>query len=110
MLMVSTPRHRGALLHAHTGRGRGGPRTAPAGMVGLGHRPAHRPRPQDGARLSDGRAPARRPPPVRPRPARAVRPVSGGRFADDPHLWLTTLHDELLPLGWEAGYQSLVRG
>jgi len=37
-------------------------------------------------------------------------PYIGARFADDPHLWLTTLHDELVPLGFDAGYQSLVRG
>jgi hypothetical protein len=37
-------------------------------------------------------------------------PYLTARFTDDPHLWVTTLHDELVPLGWEAGYQALVRG
>jgi transposase len=32
------------------------------------------------------------------------------RFSDDPHLWLTTLIGELVPLGWDAGYQALTRG
>jgi hypothetical protein len=31
------------------------------------------------------------------------------RFTDDPYLWVTALHDELAPLGWEAGYQALTR-
>ncbi len=37
-------------------------------------------------------------------------PYIAARFSDDPHLWLTTLQDELVPLGWDAGYQSLTRG
>ena len=34
-------------------------------------------------------------------------PYVAARFTDDPHLWLTTLIGELVPLGWEAGYQCL---
>jgi hypothetical protein len=29
------------------------------------------------------------------------------RLADDPHLWASTLLDELQPLGYEGSYQSL---
>lgn len=45
-----------------------------------------------------------------PDPLEPFIPYIAARFGDDPHLWLTTLHDELVPLGWEAGYQSLTRG
>ncbi len=31
------------------------------------------------------------------------------RLADDPHLWATTLHDELIALGYEGSYPSLTR-
>lgn len=44
-----------------------------------------------------------------PDPLERFVPYLAARFSDDPHLWLTTLHDELIPLGWEAGYQSLTR-
>ncbi len=45
-----------------------------------------------------------------PDPLERFLPYVAARFTDDPHLWLTTLQDELVPLGWEAGYQSLTRG
>jgi hypothetical protein len=45
-----------------------------------------------------------------PDPLEPFVPYITARFSDDPHLWLTTLQDELRPLGWEAGYQSLTRG
>lgn len=45
-----------------------------------------------------------------PDPLERFVPYLAARFDDDPHLWLTTLHDELVPLGWEAGYQALTRG
>jgi transposase len=44
-----------------------------------------------------------------PDPLERFVPYVAARFSDDPHLWLTTLQDELVPLGWEAGYQSLSR-
>ena len=31
------------------------------------------------------------------------------RLAEDPHLWVTTLADELEPLGWSGGYSTLTR-
>lgn len=31
------------------------------------------------------------------------------RLAEDPHLWVTTLADELEPLGWGGGYSTLTR-
>jgi transposase len=32
------------------------------------------------------------------------------RFVDDPHLWLTALFDEVVPLGYPRSYPSFVRG
>jgi transposase len=32
------------------------------------------------------------------------------RFVDDRHLWLTSLFDEVVPLGYELSYPSFVRG
>lgn len=34
----------------------------------------------------------------------------GARFADDPHLWLTALFDEVTALGYPRSYPSFVRG
>lgn len=34
-----------------------------------------------------------------PDPLERFVPYLAARLADDPHLWLTTLHDELVPLG-----------
>ncbi len=31
------------------------------------------------------------------------------RLGEDPHLWVTTLADELEPLGWSGGYSTLTR-
>jgi transposase len=31
------------------------------------------------------------------------------RLVEDPHLWVTTLADELEPLGWSGGYSTLTR-
>lgn len=45
-----------------------------------------------------------------PDPLERFIPYIGARLIDDPHLWLTTLQGELVPLGWEAGYQCLTRG
>ena len=45
-----------------------------------------------------------------PDPLGPFIPYLAARFSDDPHLWLTALHDELVPLGWSAGYQALTRG
>ena len=45
-----------------------------------------------------------------PDPLEPFIPYISARLIDDPHLWLTTLHDELLPLGWSGGYQALTRG
>jgi transposase len=44
-----------------------------------------------------------------PDPLERFVPYLAARFGDDPHLWLTTLHDELVPLGWDRGYQALAR-
>jgi len=32
------------------------------------------------------------------------------RFVDDPHLWLTALYDEVVPLGYPRSYPSFARG
>src|SRR6266511_3908933 len=32
------------------------------------------------------------------------------RFADDPHLWLTALFDEVVALGYPRSYPTFVRG
>lgn len=61
------------------------------------------------AYLRGERTPGVRARPV-PDPLERFIPYIGARLADDPHLWLTTLQDELAPLGWEAGYQALTRG
>jgi len=37
-------------------------------------------------------------------------PYLAARFGDDPHLWLTALLDELVPLGYSHSYQILARG
>ncbi len=31
------------------------------------------------------------------------------RLADDPHLWASTLHDELVELGYDGSYPTLTR-
>jgi hypothetical protein len=31
------------------------------------------------------------------------------RFAEDPHLWAKTLHDELVGLGYAMAYQTFTR-
>jgi transposase len=36
-------------------------------------------------------------------------PYARERLAEDPHLWATALHDELLGLGYERSYQVLTR-
>jgi len=36
-------------------------------------------------------------------------PYLAARFADDPHLWLTALHDEVVRLGYARSYPSFVR-
>jgi transposase len=43
-------------------------------------------------------------------PLEPFMPYLAARFGDDPHLWLTALLDELLPLGYSHSYQSLARG
>ena len=61
------------------------------------------------AHLAGDRRPGVRRRPV-PDPLAPFVPYIAARLVDDPHLWLTTLQDELMPLGWGAGYQSLTRG
>ena len=55
-----------------------------------------------------------RQPGVRRRPTPdAIEPFAPylrARFADDPHLWLTALHDEVVALGYPRSYPSFVRG
>lgn len=56
----------------------------------------------------------RRSPGVRRRPAPdPLEPFAAyvaARFADDPHLWLTALFDEVTALGYPRSYPSFVRG
>jgi len=37
-------------------------------------------------------------------------PYLRARFEDDPHLWLTSLHDEVVALGYARSYPTFVRG
>ncbi len=45
-----------------------------------------------------------------PDPLEPFAPYLAARFADDPHLWLTALFDEVRPLGYPRSYPSFVRG
>lgn len=44
-----------------------------------------------------------------PDPLEPFVPYLAARFVDDPHLWLTALFDELVPLGYPRSYPSFVR-
>ena len=44
-----------------------------------------------------------------PDPLEPFAPYLAARFADDPHLWLTALFDEVAPLGYPRSYPSFVR-
>lgn len=43
------------------------------------------------------------------RPARPLRGLPPGRFADDRHIWAPALYDEVVPLGYGRSYESFVR-
>ncbi len=45
-----------------------------------------------------------------PDPLEPFAPYLAARFADDPHLWLTALFDEVKELGYPRSYPSFVRG
>ena len=48
--------------------------------------------------------------PRRAGPVRAVRRTTAAeRLAEDPHLWATTLFDELLELGYDRSYPTFTR-
>jgi transposase len=110
MLMVSKPQHeeprsmltQGEDVEVHALAARGWSISAIARHLGRDRRTVR-------AYLRDGRRPGvrRR---MAPDPLERFVPYLAARFTDDPHLWLTTLHDELVPLGWTAGYQALTRG
>ena len=44
-----------------------------------------------------------------PDPLTPFVPYLAARFVDDPHLWLTALFDEVVPLGYPRSYPSFVR-
>jgi len=44
-----------------------------------------------------------------PDPIEPFTPYLAARFADDPHLWLTALFDEVVDLGYPRSYPSFVR-
>ncbi len=44
-----------------------------------------------------------------PDPLEPFVPYLAARFLDDPHLWLTALFDEVVPLGYEGSYPSFAR-
>jgi len=46
---------------------------------------------------------------VRLTPFESFAAYCGQRLGDDPHLWATTLFDELLELGYEQSYPTLTR-
>lgn len=47
---------------------------------------------------------------VAPDPLEPFVAYLAARFADDPHLWLTALFDEVVPLGYARSYPSFARG
>jgi hypothetical protein len=47
--------------------------------------------------------------PARPDDFEPFVPYVRARFDDDPHLWATTLFDELVGLGYARSYQSVTR-
>jgi transposase len=61
------------------------------------------------AYLSGGRRPGERRP-ARPESLTEYLDYCRRRLADDPHLWLTTLFDELTELGFGGSYQALSAG
>ncbi len=60
------------------------------------------------AYLSGEREPGRRKP-AGPDPFARFGSYCEIRFGDDPHLWATTLFDEVADLGYEGAYQSFTR-
>ena len=44
-----------------------------------------------------------------PDPLEPFAPYLAARFVDDPHLWLSALFDEVVPLGYPRSYPSFVR-
>jgi transposase len=47
---------------------------------------------------------------VAPDPLEPFVAYLAARFVDDPHLWLTALFDEVVPLGYARSYPSFARG
>ena len=111
MLAVSdhTPARRSPSAHDHTGGRHRRARVAPPGVDDLGDRPSPRAGPQDHPRL-----PARRPGAGGPGPAAAdpfgpFAAYCAARLAEDPHLWATTLFDEVTELGYDRSYPTFTR-
>ena len=85
----------------------GGEGITSAGLVDLGDRPTLADQPAR-AYLSDEATVGVR----RPAGPDGFEPFAGyarQRLVDDPHLWATALHDELVELGYGGSYPSLTR-
>src|SRR5829696_9068960 len=87
----------------------GGEGITSAGLVDLGDRPALADQPAHGAPLSVRRGHRGGSAAGGAGRVRAVRRYARQRLVDDPHLWATALHDELVGLGYGGSYPSLTR-
>ena len=74
-------------------------------MVGVGDRPAPGQGPEDGPGVPVREAGAGAAEAGGAGPVRAVRAYCRIRFGDDPHLWATTLFDEVGELGYTGAYR-----
>ena len=87
----------------------GGEGITSAGLVDLGDRPAPADQPAHGAPLPvrRGHVGVRRP--AGPDGFEPFADYARQRLVDDPHLWASALHDELVELGYGGSYPSLTR-
>ena len=47
--------------------------------------------------------------PSKPDPLEPYKPYLVARFADNPHIWASALHDEVVALGYRGSYVSFAR-
>src|SRR5260370_32954571 len=94
-------RTQGESVEAHGLRARGWSVSAIAGHLGRARKTVR-------SYLSGERAPGQRKPGGPDRFA-AYESYCRIRFGDDPHLWATTLFDEVADLGYEGAYPSFTR-
>jgi hypothetical protein len=100
----------GAGPHVDMGELRGGASTTNEGLVDQRdrHPSGHEPK-AIRAYLNGERRPGERKP-ARPEALEDFLEYCRRRPADDPHLWLTTLFDEVVQLGYAGSYQAFTAG